>query len=281
LTIASSASTGSPRFDWVENADDMYTKAAEWAGKVINEQTEYSLDPDIQHIFDVDAWDGPEHIFLMATDRSIPTGTAGVMDMFLPNNGYHPFYFDNGDGTYSRSDYGWEVYRTNPDFFATFSPFDQRGIQLYTNKIYDEFGAEILWSGWIICRKYTDADLEAEWNKNSTRPFFIRYSDVVLMYAEAEGPTTEGYEAINDIRSRAGLSDLTPGMSVDDFRDAVLEERSFELNFEGHHLFDLRRTHSVVEVLGNVDFAYFYPLPQEEVDLNPSISADPEKRTIR
>ena len=281
LTIASSAATGVPRYDWVINTDSMYSKAAEWAGKVINDQSEYGLDTDISNIYNVDEWNGPEHIFLLASDRSIPTGTAGVMDMFLPNNGYHPFYFENSDGSFSRSDYGWEVYRTNPDYFETFPPNDKRASQLYTNKIYDEFGAEITWSGWIICRKYTDSDPDSEWNRNSTRPFFLRFSDIALVYAEAEGPTAEGYAMVDTIRSRAGLPDLTPGLSVEEFRSAVFDERCWELNFEGHRLFELRRTHKVVEKLGNVDYAYFYPLPQEEVDLNPNITEDPEKRSLK
>lgn len=281
LTIASSAAMGTPRFEWVTNADDMYAKAAGWAGKVINEQREYGLDPEIMHIYDVDAWDGPEHIFLLASDRSKPSGVAGISDMFNAYNNSHPYYFKNADGSFSRTDYGWEVYKTNPDYFATFPAGDQRASQLYTDQIFDEFGEEILWSNWIICRKYTDSDPNAQYNRNSARPFFIRYSDIALVYAEAQGPTTEGYAMVNAIRTRAGLADLTPGLSVEDFRAAIFEERGWELNFEGHRLFELRRLHRVVEKLGNVDYAYYYPLPQEEVDLNPNIDADPDKKSLR
>lgn len=281
LTIASSANSGTPRFEWVSSVTEMYTEAAVWAGKVIEEQSEYGFDPDIQHIYDVDAWNGPEHIFLLGSDRSKPTGVAGISDMFNSYNNGLPYYFKNEDGTLSRTDYGWEVYKTNPDFFATFSPNDKRASKLYADQIYDEFGEEILWTSWIICRKYTDSDPEAEWNRNSARPFFIRYSDIALVYAEAVGPTPEGYAMVNYIRNRAGLTDLSPGLSVEDFRTAIFQERTWELNFEGHRLFELRRTHSVIETLGNVDYAYYYPLPQEEVDLNPNIDVDPEKQFLR
>jgi hypothetical protein len=97
------------------------------------------------------------------------------------------------------------------------------------------------------------------------------------MYAEAEGPTVDGYAAINMVRERAGLDELTPGLSVEDFRDAVVLERSFELAFEGNRLFDLRRTNTMEEVLEgqygkNIqNGGYFFDIPQREVDTNPYI----------
>jgi hypothetical protein len=84
---------------------------------------------------------------------------------------------------------------------------------------------------------------------------------------------------VNQIRSRAGLDDLTPGLSDADFRDAVIEERSYELAFEGVRLFDLRRTKKIDEVLNgiynkgiNAANAYYFPIPQAERDNNPLIN---------
>ena len=84
--------------------------------------------------------------------------------------------------------------------------------------------------------------------------YILRYSDVLLLYAEAlnewkQGPTDEAYKAINMVRRRGfGLpvetdnsaSDLS-GLSYDEFQKAVRNERAYELAFEGHRRQDLVR----------------------------------------
>jgi hypothetical protein len=81
----------------------------------------------------------------------------------------------------------------------------------------------------------------------------IRFSDVLLMYAEAEnelnGPTAAAYEAINKVRRRGfgkpidtpSDIDLTPGLSKAAFFDAIVKERSLELGAEGLRKYDLIR----------------------------------------
>lgn len=82
----------------------------------------------------------------------------------------------------------------------------------------------------------------------------IRYSDVLLMFAEAEneisGPTAAAYNAINQVRRRGyGKSittadatvDLPAGLSKAAFFDAIVKERSLELGGEGIRKYDLIR----------------------------------------
>jgi hypothetical protein len=82
----------------------------------------------------------------------------------------------------------------------------------------------------------------------------IRYSDVLLMYAEAEnelnGPTAAAYNAINQVRRRGfGKAVATPDVTVDlpaglsksAFFDALVKERSLELGGEGIRKYDLIR----------------------------------------
>lgn len=82
----------------------------------------------------------------------------------------------------------------------------------------------------------------------------LRYSDVLLMYAEAEnelnGPTVSAYNAVNQVRRRGyGKSisatnatvDLPSGLSKAAFFDAIVKERSLELGGEGVRKFDLIR----------------------------------------
>ncbi len=81
----------------------------------------------------------------------------------------------------------------------------------------------------------------------------IRYSDVLLMYAEAEnelnGPTATAFDAINKVRRRGfGKLITTPDVTVDltglskaQFFAAIVRERSLELGGEGIRKYDLIR----------------------------------------
>lgn len=82
----------------------------------------------------------------------------------------------------------------------------------------------------------------------------LRYSDVMLMFAEAEnelnGPTAAAYNAVNQVRRRGygkaiGTADptvdLPAGLSKSAFFDAIVKERSLELGGEGIRKFDLIR----------------------------------------
>lgn len=92
-------------------------------------------------------------------------------------------------------------------------------------------------------------------NMSNINWYVLRYADVLLLYAEAlnewkQGPTAEAYEAINAVRRRGfgkptnmanSSADLATGMTYDEFRQAVRDERAYELAFEGHRRQDLVR----------------------------------------
>ena len=127
-----------------------------------------------------------------------------------------------------------------------------------------------------FCRKFIDPGFVGD--KTSTKPYLMRYSDIALTYAEAAGPTEKAYELVNYIRHRAGLGDLTPGLSKAQFRQAIIMERIFELAFEGNITYDMRRTgklHTIKALaeqgITNEEDVLFYPIPSIETDLNPNI----------
>ncbi|WP_282628709.1 RagB/SusD family nutrient uptake outer membrane protein [Empedobacter sedimenti] len=64
-----------------------------------------------------------------------------------------------------------------------------------------------------------------------------RYADVLLSLAEAinetSGPTAEAYDLIGQVRKRAGLANIPAGLSKDQFRDKLMDERLFEFWNEG------------------------------------------------
>lgn len=91
----------------------------------------------------------------------------------------------------------------------------------------------------------------------------IRYSDVLLMFAEAEnelnGPSAAAYNAINTVRRRGyGKPLTTPDATVDipagldkgNFFKAIVRERALELGGEGIRKYDLIRWNLLATALG-------------------------------
>ncbi len=140
-------------------------------------------------------------------------------------------------------------------------------------------------------RKYWDSDRPPESfgdqsNRNSNAIPVMRYAEVLLMIAEADneanGPTQDAYDAINEVRDRAGLSPLS-GLTKEQFRDAVRLERELELCMEGKRRFDLIRWGTFLEVMAQDQFAkdniqpfhILFPIPDDERRLNPAITQNP------
>ena len=71
--------------------------------------------------------------------------------------------------------------------------------------------------------------------------FYLNYAEAMLNYVGTGTATDLGMtatQAINTVRKRAGLSDLTDAQTT---LDACEKERFVELAFEGHRFYDLRR----------------------------------------
>jgi hypothetical protein len=119
----------------------------------------------------------------------------------------------------------------------------------------------------------------------------IRYPMMLLDYAEASAmaagePTIAGYNAINLVRARAGLPDLTPGLSATQFRDSVVYERAYEFAGEnGIRWFDIVRLQMLPQIIAaratrenpipekyitDPSHAYLAPIPQDEMLMNPT-----------
>ncbi len=119
----------------------------------------------------------------------------------------------------------------------------------------------------------------------------IRYAELLLIHAEAEnevnGPTAAAYNSINKVRNRAGLADLTSGLSKDQFRDSLYLDRRLELVWEYQRWFDLIRqkdaggNSTFVQNLHTVgktnaqDYHRLYPFPLNELAVNPKLTQNP------
>ncbi len=117
-------------------------------------------------------------------------------------------------------------------------------------------------------------------NNNSNNWPYLRYADVLLMYAEAQNELGNAQEAatyLNQVRNRAKLPN-TPAATQAELRQAIEKERRLELAFEGHRWFDLVRTGKLVTTMrakgktGIQEYHVLYPVPQRERDVNPSLT---------
>lgn len=135
--------------------------------------------------------------------------------------------------------YGGEPFLT--DFAADIEVANEAGVPaLFTRKYSFQFAgtrAELAPFG---------QDVGINWR-------IIRYSDVLLMLAEALNETGDQAGAIaliNQVRQRAEIADLPAGLSQQEVFDAIVEERIMELTGEGHRYLDLVRWGLADEVLG-------------------------------
>jgi hypothetical protein len=74
----------------------------------------------------------------------------------------------------------------------------------------------------------------------------LRLAEIYLSYAEAanevnNGPTAEAYRCVNIVRNRVGLGDLPTGLSKEEFREIILNERACEFGYEEVRWYDIIR----------------------------------------
>ena len=135
-------------------------------------------------------------------------------------------------------------------------------------------------------------NLSSIWNTTNEDIFISRYADILLIFAEASNkisgsPNTEAYQAINAVRSRAGLENLN-ALSTEDFHKAVIDERSWEFTAEyTSRWYDMIRNEIVEEVMAKRDPSevpilgtitkdnYLAPIPIADITLNPNLEQNP------
>jgi hypothetical protein len=92
-------------------------------------------------------------------------------------------------------------------------------------------------------RKYLDTSNremvgEATWKEYRLAEIYLNYAEAAN---EANGPTTDVYDAIKAIRERVNMPPLPSGLNKEEMRKRIHNERNVELAFEGHHFWDVRR----------------------------------------
>ncbi len=294
-----------------------YENARQWAYQVIN-SNEHSLNPSFEQIFinyAADKYDIRESIWEVEfygnrTDRPRQAGMVG-----------------NYIGIYSTND---SIGRSNGNIWASgrlFQLYEQGDLRRdwtiapysyspasSTNKSY--YSSSDIWSRYAgKYRREYEVFLPKSVGYTPINFPLLRYSDVLLMFAEAEneingGPTISAINAVNIVRRRAfgfpvdsvnAISDLT----TDDISDklsfllVIMDERSRELAFECLRKYDLVRwgtyissmkalanlyqtssasiqAKNVAAALGGISNKHLlFPIPTHEMILNRKLVQNP------
>src|SRR5690606_4845648 len=284
LTRASSEAAGS----------DDYQLCANLAKEVIDMPEHYLMD-DYQDAIGAANEFNPESLFEWQGDRNLrPLGNHSILGQFtLPIDilGYVP-----EEGQVGNSDIVSEI-----EYFELYSDLDYRTESTFILERNNRNGELVPWTEFTYpfphpAWKYVDQSSSTRSGYAFSGNFVVlRLSDLYLMRAEAlnemNGPSPEAYEMINAIRQRArnrdGVSasdypaDLQ-GLTKEEFREAVLLERVYELGFEGHRWFDLVRTNRLVETIKSVhpeypieEKHYLFPIPADEIIINENLAQNP------
>lgn len=95
-------------------------------------------------------------------------------------------------------------------------------------------------------RKRISLEVFPRENRHPYQPAILyRLAEAYLSYAEAvneaQGANEEVYKYVNLVRQRAGIPDLKTGLSKEQMREAIQQERRVEFNCEGIRFHDVRR----------------------------------------
>ncbi|MBT1710970.1 RagB/SusD family nutrient uptake outer membrane protein [Fulvivirgaceae bacterium PWU5] len=136
------------------------------------------------------------------------------------------------------------------------------------------------------CRSLKYFDPATVGNNSGNDVPVIRYADILLTRAEAmnelDGPSQDALDLINEVRTRAGLDDITLAEAVDKetLRNFILRERGWEFVSEAKRREDLlRHDKFILSAQGRgaaaTDKHKLFPFPQSERDSNPISGQNP------
>ncbi|WP_075558280.1 RagB/SusD family nutrient uptake outer membrane protein [Parabacteroides timonensis] len=231
-------------------------------------------------------------------------------DLWKVNNRYNKesiFAFNFADGlgdnqcgaewrpTSVGTESGWGFFYTQQSYLDKFEDKDLRKAATFLTEIVStvdkktyttaDFG-----SPYPHGKKWCDGGRE-DFSQRSKRTDMyipiIRYADVLLIFAEAEnevnGPTAAAYEAVNQLRLRAGLDNLS-GLGKDTFREAIRKEWTLETTHERIYRFNLVRWGTYLSTMKEYFQQYYpekvknvteeklyFPCPNHDAIINPNL----------
>ena len=215
---------------------------------------------------------------------------SGTLSQGFKPNQYHVRLLPSGLSDIGGPENAWGWERPTDDLLNSYDPQDQRLLHAFSTSFTGDGGVTRTFDPHVV--KFWDQEDEPRGNNTDMDVIYLRTADIMLVYAEAlneinMGPNAVAYDMINEVRERARfdgtqylniLPDLD-GLDYQQFKDAVLEERRWELVMEGQRYHDLVRHGKLIERVNasgkttNVqNFHALWPIPQRERNLNPNLT---------
>jgi hypothetical protein len=269
----------------------LYLRQHQWqkvldVTKQVMDLNTYSLFPSYSGLFaESNQWCS-ENIFSVLSDANV-NGTE-LLNHFGPQE--HPVLTDR-----------WQYYAVTWDFYNSFDDADDRkklffpeylGVDKLIHKQAPSLGATppagTFYMQDVATAKYADPNgKNTYYDGHSVN--ILRYADVLLSRAEAinelSGPNAECIDLINQVKGRSHAKLLVAAnYNQTTLKDALLQERGWELFYEGKRRADLmrfgkyeavvngylKRTSQTPTVVMPRD--QFFPYPLNQVNINPNLN---------
>lgn len=310
------------------NGDLQRWQAAADAAKDLMQLGNYSLGTDFIALFN--AVKNPEIIFMkeQGQNQNVETNngpigytvgngttspTQNLVDAFPMKNGKMPM--EAGSAYDAANPYAGR----DPRFAATImfntTKWLNRPVETFNGGLDRPGGSRIQTKTGYYLRKFMGKfESSGVYSNQNHHVMLFRYAEILLNYAEAvnevNGPVAEVMNAITAIRKRAGITagtdsryGIAAGISKDQMRSLIRNERRVEMAFEEQRFWDIRRWKIAEQVLNaplkgmnivkNVDGTfsytildiapavfdasknYLFPIPYSEIQTNPNMIQNP------
>jgi starch-binding outer membrane protein, SusD/RagB family len=280
---------------WAQRSDRDYSKVISYCDEVISSPANYSLMASYADLFDGDHDFNSESILEIPYEEGNWSASSWGIELYLaPEDGWQKYCVPSKDLVAAYDAQGDNIRKDACILFMT----------------KDANGDPISWAdeNWNPCQ---DPNVGTPFNYKAKHPagwasgddyYMLRLADIILLKAEAlneSGNTSAAADAVNQIRSRAGLTAISSGLSKEDMKMAILNERRLELAFEAQRWDDLVRNGVATDVMqGLQEYTYscvegapgdpvkmdysacdrnhwVMPIPQLEMDANPNLIQNP------
>lgn len=287
----------------VYGGESKWAQTIEYADKVIN-SGEYTVATDYWTMFQYDVVDHPEFILTVPMGDEVDMGSGSVWINFT-------LHYNQVFGTYTSF---WNGGTTTSDFVNT---FDQTNDTRFKDeRIRPTTGLN---QGFLIGQQYSvsgealktrggqpliftpdfnltnsnesqgirvikfapNPQTQRQFNSPNDVPL-LRISDIFLVRAEAKlraGDEAGALADINFIRSKRSVSGKTLPLLTSVTLDNLLDERGYELYWEGHRRQDLVRfgqfTNAWQEKPATEATKVLYPIPTSALDVNKNLKQNP------
>lgn len=272
-----------------------YQEAYDWAKQVIDNESafEYGLADDYQSLFDANQSAGLNEAMFYVDFKGAVQGGSG----------FGTDWYGTLTGVRGGSPNGWGVIVPNFNVYERWDDRDYRkAVSMDDEFFLTEQGMVLPYDSFPQEKRPHIAKYNrfcgasrGDCGQSDHNYHAMRYAEVLLTAAEAlneiSGPTDEALGYVNRIRERARNTpegtndfpaDVAAGISQDDFRDLVLEERRLELSFEFGRWYDIKRRQlgeeaflaaDALEPHPNFDSGrdYLFPLPDDELVRNENL----------